>query len=283
MKRHIRDCIDFRAKTPAPKRLLVLALAFALALSLVLLGGIARPVDAQGPALRLPDLRMGPIQDMRIRESPDGRRLLRFSTLLVNMGAGPIELYGQRPDTDTDTMPVTQRIFDNAGGYRDIRTSAIMFFSGDGHDHWHVKGLQRYWLEPLDGSGQARKGAKEGFCVHDVSPYDLTLPRAPERRIYTTNATCGEREDEEALHVEMGLSIGWVDVYAYWLPFQWIDITGLPSGTYRLWTVADPKKQFKESRETNNYTWNKIELKGTKVRLLKEGPVPRYCGDGRYC
>jgi hypothetical protein len=39
----------------------------------------------------------------------------------------------------------------------------------------------------------------------------------------------------------------------------------------------------KESKEANNYTWAKIELKGGKAKVLKEGPVPRYCGTGRWC
>ncbi len=81
----------------------------------------------------------------------------------------------------------------------------------------------------------------------------------------------------------MGLSVGWADHYAYLLPYQWIDITGLRPGTYRLRVRADAKKQFKESREANNYTWAKIELRGGKAKVLKEGPVPRYCGTGRFC
>ena len=60
-KRHIHDRIDFGAKTKDVKRLVMLALAFALALSLVVLGGITRPADAQDAAQRLPDLRMGPL------------------------------------------------------------------------------------------------------------------------------------------------------------------------------------------------------------------------------
>jgi hypothetical protein len=272
------------------ERLIVLIVAVVLALAVVVLAVISAPADAQGTtptttaaAQRLPDLRMGPIQDLRVRKSPEGRRLLRFSALMVNVGAGPFELQGRRPNTNTPEMTVTQRIFNRAGGYRSHPTTARMFFSGDGHDHWHVKDLQRYTLKRLGGSGAARKGAKQGFCVYDLVHYNLTLPGAPSSRKYREATTCGESEDEAALEVNMGLSVGWADKYSYFLPFQWIDITGLRSGTYRLKAVVDWKSEFKESRETNNYTWVKIELKGNKVKMLREGPVPRYCGRGRWC
>jgi hypothetical protein len=290
-KRHICDCIGFQVKTAAAKRLFALALAFALALPLVVLAAIPAPAGAQATtpaeeraALRLPDLRMGPLQDLKIRRLPDGRRLLRFSALMVNVGAGPFEVHGQRPNTDTPTMPVTQRIFDSAGNPHDVSTDAHMFYSGDGHDHWHIADLERYTLKRLGGSSQVREGAKQGFCVYDFYPYNLTLRGAPKSKQYPSRITCGAPEHQEALQVDMGLSVGWVDKYGYFLPLQWIDITGLRSGTYRLYAVADAKNQFKESHEANNYTWVKIELKPNKVKLLKEGPVARYCGrNGRYC
>ena len=31
-----------------------------------------------------------------------------------------------------------------------------------------------------------------------------------------------------------GLSVGWADNYPWFFAFQWIDITGLPGGTYQV-------------------------------------------------
>jgi lysyl oxidase len=279
----MRDRRASGAKTSAVKRLVALVTAFSLAVMLLLLGGITRSAGAQDSALLLPDLRMGPIQELKIRKPPDGRRLLRFSTLLVNVGAGPFEAHGQRFSTDDDDMLVTQRVYDDAGGYHDVPTTATMFFSGDGHDHWHIRDLQRYTLKRQGSSQQGREGAKEGFCVYDLVPYNLTLPGAPEKKHYTKGTTCGEDEEENSLRAEMGLSVGWTDKYAYLLPYQWIDITGLRSGTYRLRAKVDVKEQFTESREANNRTWSIIELKGDRVKVLKEGPAPRYCGGGGSC
>lgn len=279
---NIRGRSELGIRRTAVRLLVVLVLAMAIASSLLLVGGHAKRADAQDATLLLPDLRMGPIQDLKIRDAPDGRRLLRFSTIIVNVGAGPLEMSGQRSPGD-ETMSVTQVIYDKAGGLHRVPTSASMFFSGDGHDHWHVRGLQRYTLKHVGGSQQVREGAKEGFCVYDAVFYNLTLPRAPEKRHYTKGTTCGEADEQDTVQVDMGLSVGWADHYAYLLPYQWIDITGLRSGTYRLRVAADVRRHFKESREANNYTWAKIELKGEKAKVLKEGPVPRYCGRGQWC
>ena len=271
------------------KRMVVLALAVVLALPLMVLVLETTPAHAENAALRLPDLRMGQVHDLRIRESPEGARLLRFTAIIVNVGAGPFELQGQRSawwnrPPFPATMSVTQRIYKHTGGYRDLPTRATMFYSGDGHDHWHVKNLQRYTLRQLGGSRQVRQGAKEGFCFYDYFMWNGILPGAPEKKHYRASNTCGEREEEEALRVKMGVSVGWSDVYKYYLPGQWIDITGLPSGRYRLDAVADVKNLFKEGRESNNYTWVEIELKGNKVRVLEYGPSARYCGPtGRWC
>lgn len=288
--RLVRDRVKGGAKTTAVKRLVVLVAALVLALPLVLLAVIPAPAGARDTvptaadtALRLPDLRMGPIQDLRIRKTPDGRRLLRFSTMMVNVGAGPFELQGERPDTNTPEMTVTQHIYQkNARRYRELSTTARIFYSGDGHDHWHVKDLQRFTLKRLGNSRQVHEGAKNGFCVWDFTFYNLTLPGAPSSKVYREANTCGDGR-EDALEVDMGLSVGWADKYSYFLPYQWIDITGLRSGTYRIRAVVDGKGQFKESGEANNRTWVNVELKGNKVNVLKEGPFPRYCGRGRFC
>jgi hypothetical protein len=210
--RPIGQCVDSGVRVSAPKRLYVLSVSFLLALLLVIVGGTARSgVAQQGVAQRLPDLRMGWFHDLKIREVPDGRRLLRFSTIMVNVGAGPFEVHGQRLDTDPPggMTSVNQRINDDAGGYLDEPTPATLFFSGDGHDHWHITKLQSSTLRRLDGqgSGPVRVGAKNGFCVYDYYLWNGTLPRSPERKMDHETNTCGEAEEKAAQSATMGLSV----------------------------------------------------------------------------
>jgi hypothetical protein len=244
-----------------------------LAVVLVVVGlaalGQPGPVRAALPASdRLPDLGMAPLTDLGIDTTTlSGRRLLRFTTVIVNVGQGPFETIGSRPDTGTSQMTVRQRIYDDAGGARDSSTPTVMFFAGDGHDHWHVRDAEGYELRRLDNGRRVGTGAKHGFCYYDNTPYRLGLPGAPLWSIY---GHCGGAGD---LTVTTGLSVGWGDTYPASIALQWIDITGLKSGRYRLTATADPAGWFLETSEANNATWLDIKLTGAGVSVLARGPA----------
>jgi hypothetical protein len=72
----------------------------------------------------------------------------------------------------------------------------------------------------------------------------------------------------------MWLSVGWGDLYKYVLPDQYVDITSLPDGTYRLWGTADQSNWFLESSNSNNSTWADLGISGNTVTLLKRAPNP---------
>ena len=242
------------------RRLIVLIVAIALALPLLLLAP-SEPVAAASD--RLPDLRMAKLQDLKIEKASDGRKLLRFSSIVVNVGAGSFEARGQRPDTSVSTMTTTQRIFNDAGGYRDVATDASMYYSGDGHNHWHLTDLEDFELIRLDNGKLVGTGAKHGFCFYDNYRFGS--------KGGTYYKGCGSNPD--ALQVRMGLSRGWGDVYQSSLPDQYIDITGLTSGRYKLRATADADNWFSESNNTNNYTWVDIQISGTSVSVIRYGPA----------
>lgn len=75
----------------------------------------------------------------------NGRRLLRFTSILVNVGAGPMEIEARRPSTSSPWQ-VRQVIDDDAGGQRRVDTEATLRYSGDGHNHWHVEKMMGYHL-----------------------------------------------------------------------------------------------------------------------------------------
>jgi hypothetical protein len=216
----------------------------------------------------LPDLGMAPLQDIYIQTLADGRRLLRFSSIIVNVGTGPFEVRGQRPNTGTALMSTSQRIYNAAGGYRDVATSAVMFYAGDGHDHWHVRDLQRFELERLDNGAKVGSGAKRGFCFWDNYRYGSSRP--PVYTNTTNPPACGRWGD---LRVTMGLAVGWGDIYHHNLAWQYVDVTGLAAGRYRLWATADPSGWFQETNDRNNVTWVDLQLQGNSVRIAEYGPA----------
>lgn len=227
------------------------------------MGVAAAPVD------RLPDLAMAYPTGLRIQVTANGTRRLRFTSTIVNIGDGPFETRSSRL-AGQSRMRVNQRIYNSAGGYRVVDTTARARYSGDGHDHWHVQDIAAYELYAINAPGPAlRSDAKVGFCFFDTNPYNLSLPRAPRTKQYTA-AGCGHRP---ALFVKNGISVGWGDRYASNLARQWIDVKGLPSGEYFLKLTVDPLFQFQEIRHRNDCNWSRIRIstKSSVVTVLDRG------------
>jgi hypothetical protein len=239
---------------------------------IVLVGVAALAPAAAAPAATatdlLPDLGLAQLSNIQSQKTSDGRRLLRYTAELVNVGVGAFEVTGRRA-TPSGDMSVTQRIYNDTGSYRDVATTATMYWAGDGHNHWHTRDLETAELDRLDNGVKVGTLVKHGFCFYDTASYNLSLPGAPQSKVYTG---CGY--DAAALTVTTGLSVGWGDVYYYTLPDQYIDITGLSPGRYRLKSEADKTNWFVESSESNNATWVDLELKakGNGIRILSYGP-----------
>lgn len=73
---------------------------------------------------------MAQLRDFRVANW-NGRTVLRYAAVIVNVGAGAFEAQLLRP-AGASQMNVGQRIFDDAGAYRDVATPAIAVFGGDG-------------------------------------------------------------------------------------------------------------------------------------------------------
>lgn len=104
----------------------------------------------------------------------------------------------------------------------------------DCHGHYHFLGFASYQL--LDGSGApVATGRKVSFCLLDGLRWD---PKSAVNWKYD----CGDQ----------GIQSGWADVYDAGLPGQWIDITGVPPGTYTLIITMNPDRLITEGDYTNN-------------------------------
>jgi hypothetical protein len=229
------------------------ALSLVMAAAGLLLPGARTATALQGD--RLPDLQMVRLRDWHV-QTVDGRRLLRFTTIFVNAGRGPFELRGKRSSTGDTTMDMDQLIYRTDGSLRRRNTPGIARYSGDGHDHWHVQGVVTYeaWMPAQPAA--TRRGAKTGFCFFDTTPWDLSLPRARQSSYYQQE-WCGTRA---TLTNRVGVSVGWGDRYPWDFAFQWIDITGLPGGTYRVRATVDIQDYYDESMETDNCVWAKVKI-----------------------
>ena len=106
------------------------------------------------------------------------------------------------------------------------------------HNHYHYAGYAEYLLFDSNGNLMPNIGFKNGFCV-----LDLSCPAG-----ISAQYSCGN----------MGITAGCADIYSSSLTCQWIDVTGVPAGTYYLvirtnWDQDPDQNGRYELRYDNNY------------------------------
>ncbi|MEN9394221.1 MAG: hypothetical protein RL362_442 [Bacteroidota bacterium] len=95
-------------------------------------------------------------------------------------------------------------------------TNPGMFTTQNCHGHTHYEGYGDYRL--MDAQGNLiPAGHKNGFCVMDLCGMG--------------QYNCGD----------MGISAGCYDIYGAGTQCQWVDITDIPSGQYRLMAIVNPE------------------------------------------
>jgi hypothetical protein len=247
---------------------LIVLLAFS-SISLLLAGAFpaSRTAATHATGALLADLGMAPLGNFHIERRPRGGKWLRFDAVIVNVGDGPFQALGHTRQSNGELL-VDQQIRNSDGTWASQPTAYRMYWSGDGHNHWHVRDLEGYVLQNTAATVK-RTGAKHGFCFFDNYEYALALPDAPGSPQYTR---CGFGASDAS--VTMGLSIGWGDLYNWNLPDQYIDITNLPAGEYTLTATADVQGFFAESNETNNSTTATIRLTKNGVSIVDPGTGP---------
>ncbi|HEY7043259.1 MAG TPA: lysyl oxidase family protein, partial [Nocardioidaceae bacterium] len=177
-------------------------------------------VSGKRPPALLPNLRAVQAKDLTIQRV-DGRRWLRFTSALANVGPGPLEV---RPDNQ-QRCPRRQRHarqilyldVDRTGHYRRAidtriraRSAGCMVFHPS-HHHWHFNSSARYTIIDPKRHRVVASHPKTSFCLRDSR-------RVPSRWGVTTrfDAYYGACDRD----TKQGISIGWADVYESYLPGQ---------------------------------------------------------------
>jgi hypothetical protein len=157
-----------------------------------------------------------------------------------------------------------------------VDSVGVMRYAGDGHNHWHVQKIETYEIFAGDAGQTLQHGVKRGYCFFDNVAHDLGLPGAPQHRIYAESG-CGI---SSSLTTRVGLSVGWGDLYPWNFVQQWIDVTSLPAGDYRLCVTADLGDRYLETVDTNNNVWQDIHLTSGGFSLGAHGWNPCRTGIG---
>lgn len=242
-----------------------------------------RPLDP-GPAQLSPDLDQrapSAISIARLTTETETRYGLAFSARVENVGAGPLILTGERASVAAPAMAVTQTLAYFDGTSVVLRVPGEMRYEPGGHTHWHLQEFMVYELRNATSNQLVRPDQKTGFCVGDRYRSAANVPARPARAVMTDE--CG-RGDPNALRIVSGISPGFGEIYAPVVEGQYIDVTGLRAGRYRLVHRTNATRTLDESEWGNNDASALIELSypggaGTEPSLR----VVASCEDSARC
>jgi hypothetical protein len=230
----------------------------------------AFPNPCHEPALglRCPDLVMAPPSHLHVARSPSRKRVvLRMENRIVNLGAGPAELFGER--VSQSEMRARQVVSDAAGRRHRLVTGAELYFKSvptRGGSYWKFRNAARFELWAIDRSGHrtalVRTGPKHDYCLRDLD----RVRSGPTVRRTRFFGACNQRAGTR--QITLGTSVGWADVYPSTYPDNWIDVTGL-SGCFAVLHRADPGHGIFETNESNNTS--------SKIVRLPYRPGPQRC------
>ncbi|MGH7179216.1 MAG: lysyl oxidase family protein [Tepidisphaeraceae bacterium] len=216
--------------------------------------------------------------------SQGGRTLLRFGTQANNMGAGPaILISGNSGDAIPSGAPITSWIAANGSqnviqavyhydSVANLFTLHHYLASGQltyhpGHGHFHFDGYAYYrlrqnvggvpgdYVNRPDGTGVV--GAKTGFALINLVS-SFTLPNGqnsstlPGYASATSPASATHGQPPTSGGLTQGIHVGHADVYGSSLEGQWLDVTGVPNGSYFLEVSLDGENSIIETDEANN-------------------------------
>ena len=197
----------------------------------------------------------------------EGRKLLKFPVITLNVGDGRAEVIANRTSHYVDDWVTYQRYYTATGELAATRVveNVDYYFAGDGHDHWHFTDFDDYRIETLDGK-PVGTAEKHGYCLYDNTSYTpfKGLPNVPTEAYYTYEETCAQGLPQ-AISVIHGLSKGWGDTYPATLPDQVLDITDVPDGRYRVSVTADDLGAVTEINENNQTASIEVTISGDEV------------------
>jgi len=182
---------------------------------------------------------------------------LDFAATVWIGGNGPLDVEGFRTSA-SHTMQAYQYFYQDGKLIGKARVGTMGFAE---YNAWHFKQFAEYRLL------NARKkivirSRKIGFCIAPTDNVDMLLRHAVWQPSYTgISGNCG---DPSALWVTETLPLGWGDTYIQTVPYQNLQITDIPNGTYYIEIIANPEHLLYETSRHNDVSLRRIIIGGTR-------------------
>ena len=180
-------------------------------------------------------------------------------------------------DTTSPEHNIFQRVYRSDGGFDERFAGEWEFHPAHQHYHYTGFGLSRLWAASADGQrlgaspvrerrlhlkGKGhtegpppdliRSGRKVSFCLADTELDGWLKKGTGPRTFLAPDCLFPAFSDATNDYLIQGITPGWADVYDWYLPDQFIEVSGVPDGYYILETIADPDNTLLEADETNN-------------------------------
>ena len=201
-------------------------------------------------------------------------RCLRWDQGEYNFGAGPLELHNYSNVGDGTNL--WQRTYWTNGDVTQAEAGEVRFSST--HGHFHAQGFQAIGLYERNADGSAGElvatPPDKGICMVDIEnanfgrtdrpthPLQMDLPGTCD------NATHSDPNDPtypNELYLQMGITVGYADVYPWFVADQYMDVSNLPDGRYILRSTVNESRKIRESDYENNTAESCVELNGNSA------------------
>ena len=220
-------------------------------------------------------------------DEDNARTCLRFDQVLGNIGAGALDLRFEQPTgvvpVDGQSIPVDQRIYRSDDKSYDIPAGNVHFHAI--HHHYHFDGFAQSTLWKTDrrgnraGRNPVATGNKVSFCIATTNINPVYWGHQGfEADAYPAPDCLEPYSTRRGLDLfKQGMSVGWTDEYNWFLPGQYVEVTGIRDGDYILETTVDPGGRMVEEDRSNNCGSVRVRLSGMgspnpQAELLGAGP-----------
>ncbi len=196
-------------------------------------------------------------------------RCLRFTTGPRDAGPGPFEI-AYNPLSAHFGIVASGQAFQRvyySDGTSFLRPAGEFQFHAV-HGHYHYNGFLNFQLYRVDDAHRltpAGAGNKVGLCPADELFADWHVFNQKSRTSFTAN--CGISSGE----ANLGLNVGWGDVYRWQRPGQYVDFTGNGDGYYLLQVTVNASHLVLTVPHDQNVAYAYVHVVGDRIDILERG------------